>query len=97
MRFKFQLAHELKKYVGEIEDMSYEEYLYWQSYFSIVPFDNERTELMLAQSMALLANINSKKKFKPQDFIPDYWTIRKKTVSKDEFIRKLKALQREGR
>lgn len=33
LRFKFTLAHELGKTVGEIQEMDAPQYLYWKLYF----------------------------------------------------------------
>ncbi len=52
-----------------LADMPAKVYAEWEYFFQLEPFGALVEELRVGQQCALLANINSTKRFKPEDFL----------------------------
>lgn len=55
-----------------LRGMSFRQLLEWQSFDSVEPFGDKRGDWQAAQICATLANIWSKKKFAPNDFLLEF-------------------------
>lgn len=51
----------------------------WFAYYALDPWDEQRADLRAGTIAAVIANTNSKKKFKPSDFMPKYEPAKKQT------------------
>lgn len=72
--------------VSQVKDMvSGSEFVKWIAYNQLSPIDStRRLENMIAQLTALLFNINSKKRKKATDFLPDFGPRRPQTPEEME-------------
>jgi hypothetical protein len=52
--------------------MSSREFSEWIAYCGIDPFGEERSDLRCGIVSSVIANANSKHRFKPRDFMPDF-------------------------
>jgi len=58
--------------------MDSKELSYWIAYYKIFPFGDERADLRNALNCSILANANSKKRFKPEDFMFNFGKKKKR-------------------
>lgn len=55
--------------MSDIDGMSYSELVHWQAYCNLEPFGQERENMHAGIIASTIANVNSKKTFKPADFM----------------------------
>lgn len=64
----FRLGEVFRRPVADL-DLDIDEFVHWMAYSRLQPFSDSRNEYMLAQLTALVAQLFSKSKVKPSDFM----------------------------
>lgn len=77
----FRLALALGKTVAELErELGPDELAKWVAYSQLEPFGYERVEYSIATVAATVANVHSRRRYKPDDFMPRYGRKAQQTV-----------------
>lgn len=66
------MAGHLGRTVGQLDTMSAREFASWIAFDQLSPIGGERLDCLFATFKALLANCHSKKRFRPQQFLPKW-------------------------
>lgn len=83
----FRLALALGKTLGEIEVMSYAEYLEWQEYYALEPFGLAVQDATQAHIVSTLANVNRDSKKRPEAYrIADFMLFPRNNQSEAEAV-----------
>lgn len=59
----------LGRFVSEIDEMPYHEFMQWQAYYALEPFGQERDNFHAGVIASTVANCHSKKAWSAKDFM----------------------------
>lgn len=74
-----------------INEITGEELAYWIAFYEVNPFGPERGDLQAGIIASTIANVNSKKTYKANDFMPDFDRKPKQQTMEDMQLQCMKA------